>query len=175
MANTFVQIGSTVTVGAGGASTITFSSIPATYTDLQIVLSSRIAAASVVNIVYTSFNGDTTFGNYSHKFFQGDGTTPSSSSYSGSANTRFSGLDSGANSTTSTFSNNFIYIPNYTGSIEKYYSVDAVSENNATNSYQSFVGGRWSGTAAITSISLSDQSSTFAQHTTATLYGIKNS
>ena len=44
---TYIQIGSTVTVGAGGAANITFSSIPSTYTDLKLVWSARSARTAV--------------------------------------------------------------------------------------------------------------------------------
>ena len=40
MATTYKAI-STVTVGSGGAASITFSSIPATYTDLVLKISGR--------------------------------------------------------------------------------------------------------------------------------------
>ena len=51
----------TITVGAGGASTIEFTSIPQTYTDLCIKLSNRQSgtggSANVWDNYYMSFNG----------------------------------------------------------------------------------------------------------------------
>jgi hypothetical protein len=41
MATTYTLINSSVTVGSGGAADIEFTSIPATYTDLLLVLSGR--------------------------------------------------------------------------------------------------------------------------------------
>ena len=46
MANTYTLI-SSVTVGSGGASSIDFTSIPATYTDLCLVWSGRSAGSDV--------------------------------------------------------------------------------------------------------------------------------
>ena len=52
---------STVTVGAGGAATISFSSIPQTYTDLKIVFSGRSArTASAYDSLFVKFNSTTT-------------------------------------------------------------------------------------------------------------------
>lgn len=61
MANTY-QIIQTVTVGAGGAASIDFSSIPQTYTDLKILLSGRTNAndGSSGQWTYINFNGATT-------------------------------------------------------------------------------------------------------------------
>jgi len=57
---TYIQIASTVTVGAGGAADITFSAIPATYTDLLVV-----ASVTYASLGYVSSAGATasTFGN----------------------------------------------------------------------------------------------------------------
>jgi hypothetical protein len=77
--------------------------------------------------------------------------------------------------TASTFANNEVTIPNYTSSNFKSYSVDSVTENNATQAYAIFVAGLWSNTAAITSITLGLSSANFVQYSTAYLYGIKNS
>ena len=77
--------------------------------------------------------------------------------------------------TANTFSNFSTYIPNYAGSNNKSYSVDGVTENNATASYQIMYAGLWSNTAAINQITLVPDTLNFVQYTTATLYGIKNS
>jgi hypothetical protein len=72
--------------------------------------------------------------------------------------------------TASTFGNLSIYIPNYAGSADKNFSVDTVSENNATTAYTQIFTGVWANTAAITQITLS--LANFAQYSNAYLYGI---
>jgi len=166
--NTFVQIGSTVTVGSGGAATIDFASIPATYTDLLLKVSTRIGDSNTWSDFLVSFNGITT--NYSDRFLYGSGTSAASGTDSGAGlQTRTSTT---AN-TASTFGNTEIYIPNYAGSNYKSASYDQVSENNATGAIVILTAGLWSNTAAITSITLTPISSNnFVQYSTASLYGI---
>jgi hypothetical protein len=82
-----------------------------------------------------------------------------------------------ASSTASTFGNTLIYIPNYLSSNNKSFSVDNVTENNATAALASLIAGLWSNSAAITSIKfepLSPQTWTFNEYSTAYLYGISN-
>ena len=55
MANTFVLLAST-TVGSGGASSIDFTSIPATYTDLVVKVSGRIDYAQTGDYFKITFN-----------------------------------------------------------------------------------------------------------------------
>jgi hypothetical protein len=167
MPNTFIKIAA-VTVGSGGASSIDFTSIPQTYTDLVIKTSLRDTSSGVVQVINISFNGNTA--NFSNKNLQGNGSAASSFTQ-----TRRVLLSSSASSTTSTFSNGDIYIPNYAGATNKSFSADSVSENNATSSFQALDASLWSNTAAITSITLTPDSGSFAQYSTATLYGIKNS
>jgi hypothetical protein len=169
MPNTFTKIAS-VTVGAGGAASMSFTSIPATYTDLCIKLSGRSARAYIADNLFITFNSSG--GTYSMKALMGNGTSPTAASY---AVKYASFAIDGATATASTFSNQEIYIPNYAGSIAKSYSADSVSENNATDAQSDLVAGSWTGTAAITSIGLQPEVSTWVQYTTATLYGIKNS
>jgi hypothetical protein len=164
---TYIQIGSTVTVGAGGASTIDFTSIPATYTDLVIKLSGRYSA-STFDGHYIAFNGSTS--TFSGKYLYGSG----SSTVSGSL-ARYLGTINGTASTANTFTSTEIYIPNYSGSTNKSFSSDSVTENNATESYANMVAGLWATTSAITSISISLPTGNFVQYSTASLYGIKNS
>jgi hypothetical protein len=166
-ANTFVQIGSTVTVGSGGVATIDFTSIPATYTDLKIVLSSRNTADNVSASI--TFNNDTG-SNYSYRRIIGDGASGASDGTSGVANISIYASEP-SSFTATVFSNAEIYIPNYAGSNYKSTSIDSVLENNASTSYVTFVAGLWSSTSAINRVTLST-SLLFTQYSTASLYGI---
>ena len=80
-------------------------------------------------------------------------------------------LPTGAN-TANTFSNASIYFPNYASSNFKSISVDSVDENNGTAAYQWIDAGLWSVTSAITSVTLTSQTSTLAEFSSASLYGI---
>jgi hypothetical protein len=168
---TYIQIGSTVTVGLLGAATIDFTSIPATYTDLLVKLSARSnRAGETSDNVIISFNSSTA--NLSYRYLQGQGASAFSSSGSiGSIGTQDASL-----ATSSTFGNLDFYVPNYAGSNYKSTSSDSVEENNGTTAYGSLFASLWSNTAAITSISLKPQVGTlFVQYSTASLYGISKS
>lgn len=157
----------TVTVGSGGTSSIVFNSIPQTYTDLKIVVSGR-ADSTAITLV-GAINGSTS--NFTSRFLYGDGSTPASSN---AANSYWGNVNP-SNYTASTFGSTEIYIPNYTSSNNKSFSVDSTTENNATGSTIAIWAGLWSQTAAITSITLTIASSNnFVQYTTATLYGISS-
>lgn len=167
MANTYVAI-ATVTVGSGGAATISFSSIPSTYTDLLLKVSARTDQASVTSEINVTFNGSTS--SISYRGLYGNGSTAGSQTL-----TRHPILGTGSTATTSTFGNSEIYIPNYAGSNNKSSSADAVAESNTTTVFSYLNAALWSNTSAITSVTLTPDSGNFAQYSTATLYGIKNS
>lgn len=167
MANTFTLI-STITVGSGGASSIDFTSIPSTFTDLCLKVSGRMDNAAYSNDIFFKFNSSTS--TFTARYLQGTGSSsPISGSYA-----QFAGESNSASSTSSTFSNFEIYLPNYAGSNYKSYSVDSVTElNSATNNQLFLIAGLWSTTSAITSITLySATSANFVQYSTASLYGI---
>jgi hypothetical protein len=172
MANTYVAI-ATVTVGSGGASSIDFTSIPQTYTDLVVKVSARSdkTGQSYENIGI-NFNGSSS--NLSDKtLYTINGTSASSST---DASLGIIGQAALADATANTFGNTEAYIPNYTGSNYKSFSGDGVNENNTTAATLMLSAGLWSNTAAITSITLIPLYGTkFLQYSTATLYGIKNS
>jgi hypothetical protein len=166
---TYIQIGSTVTVGSGGSATIDFTSIPSTYTDLVLVASLRSTGTGTGS--HMTFNGSTT--GYDDLYVQGAGSgTPVSGADAGANTKIYVGNLQGTSTTSNTFCNTSIYIPNYAGSAYKSVSVDTVNENNNTTAYAAVIGGLWSNTSAITSIQLLS-AQTFAQYSTASLYGIK--
>ena len=171
MANTYVLINSS-TVGSGGATDITFSSIPATYTDLLLKISLRTTNPVIVENLQVNFNSSTT--GWGSREIYGDGAAAASATET--AIGRYTGLIPGSSSTTSTFSNADIYVPNYASANYKTMSVDSVSENNATTAYAVLSAVLWSNTAAVTSIIIKPTSAySFVQYCTAYLYGIKNS
>jgi hypothetical protein len=167
MPNTYTLISSN-TVGAGGVASVTFNSIPSTYTDLIVKASTRSSETQIYGTIKISFNGVTTNLISTQLYGTGSGV----GSYYDSTAIQPSG--NGANSTANTFSNFEMYIPNYTLSNYKSISIDNVQENNATAAYEEFFAGLWSSTAAITSITITGVS-TLNQYSTFYLYGIKNS
>lgn len=169
MANTFELI-SSVPVGSGGASSMNFNSIPQTYTDLCLKFSGRLSGSSYGNIQLT-FNG--TGSGYANKFLQGDGA----SAIAGSGNTTSLYLAvSNSSGGTSAFPSAEMYIPNYTSGNTKSTSVDQATEDNSSTAFLRLTAGLCP-TAAITSISIFPESGygNIVQHSTAYLYGIKNS
>jgi hypothetical protein len=171
MANTYVKIAS-VSVGVLGAATMDFTSIPATYTDLQVLISARSSKGTTADSLWIRFNGSST--SYSDRTLYGSGSAASSFSNAASGTAIYSGELNGSTSTASTFSNCSFYIPNYAGSTNKSTSTDAVDENNATAADAALTAGLWSNTAAITQITiLPSTGPLFVQYSTAALYGIK--
>lgn len=159
---------STITVGSGGAASIDFTSIPGTYTDLFLVCSLR-ASSATEDTGMLRFNGDSG-ANYVRRGLYGTGS--SAASFAQTTTFIAAGGYAASDFTANTFSNQSIYIPNYSGSTYKSTSTDAVSENNATRAYQYIWAGIWNNTAAITSMSLSASSGNLAENSTATLYGV---
>jgi hypothetical protein len=169
MANTFDKI-QTVTATASVAS-IEFTSIPATYTDLKIVLSSRSLQGNVYGGGALQFNSDTG-SNYRFKRLRADGSSVASDQ--GNPTTSITNWDmAGANATASIFGNIEIYIPNYQVATQKVVSIEYVGENNATEAHMGLLGGTYTGTGAITSIKLFSAGGNIVQYSSATLYGIK--
>lgn len=184
MANTYTLI-STVTVGSGGTSNITFSSIPQTYTDLVLFFSVRSNNSSAGSGLYESLvtrvNGSSSGGDYSSIILRGDGTGGVSNGYY-NLNVGWSmpgTYVNAANVAASTFSNFQMYVPNYTSSsIPKTLSSEGTAATNSANTVgaNSRGAGRYVPTTAITSISIAPEyGSGWVENSTAYLYGIKNS
>ena len=166
MANTYTLL-ETVTVGSAGASSIVFNSIPQTgYTDLAIKVSSRSSISSTLANIKITFNGSG--GVYTRKELYAENGAIGTEQVSDN----IVGDTSGNTATANTFGSAEIYIPNYTSSNTKCFSVDSVSENNITNSGMWMLGGLWSLTNAITSITIAPNTTTWMQYSTFSLYGV---
>jgi len=173
MANTFELI-STTTV-ATAAHAVTVSSIPQTYTDLAILISARSDNSGSSEMQF-AINSVTT--GYSNKMvYTNNGTSALSASASNAFYT-WGGAVVGSGATANTFSNCFVYFPNYSSTtIAKSMSSDATAENNATASIIWLNAGLNTTTAAITSLTFYCWQAfiNFVPGTTFTLYGIKKS
>ena len=176
MATTYTLINSSTLTTT--TSSVTFSAIPNTYTDLKIVCSLRTVGAVHYDILNINFNSDTG-SNYQtslnlYNFAGAVGTGGASSKTA--MNIAYINGDS---STADTFGNLEFYIPNYaTTGQARSVSVDAVEENNSTSNYLMWLAtSYWTNTAnAINSIYFVTNSATsFKTGSTFYLYGIKNS
>lgn len=160
----------TITVGSGGAASIDFTSIPATYTDLKLLFSIRTNRASTtVDGLGLKINNVAT--NQNMIILYGDG-----SSVGSATDTTINTAVVASTATASVFGNGEYYLPNYSGSTNKSVSGQSVNENNATLSYMYMVAGLWSQTTVINQLTLySINSATIIEYSSASLYGIKNS
>ena len=156
--NTYVAIAEQ-TLGSAAAS-VTFSSIPGTYTDLVLVLSVQDASG---NTFALQFNGDTST-NYSRTRLLGDGSAASSGRTTNATSMVFNYVGT----TTSEFSASIANVMNYSNATT--YKTALVRSNAAPVGTSASVG-LWRSTSAITSITI-NAGSTFATGSTFSLYGI---
>jgi len=175
MPNETLTLISTVTVGAGGAAQIDFTSIPQSATDIYILLSSRTDRASAVDLpVWLRFNSSST-SDYTIRNLFADGVTASSSISGPNFGDANMGYVPGVNTTSNTFGNMTITIPNYSSSTaSKSISADSVIENNGTYSKLSINAGIRTSTDAVSSVRiyLPSPTANFVQYSTASLYTI---
>lgn len=161
-------------VGAGGATNITFSSIPTTFDDLWLLMSGRWnLAANFAATTRIELNGSAV-ANYSQTWLRGNAGSATSTRHTAQTNWR-STIDPASTATASTFGNMSVYIPSYKNTSNfKQANMDFVSENNsATDYWLGFTAALWQGTSAITTLKILESSgSSLVQYSTATLYGI---
>lgn len=163
----------TTTVGAGGVSDITFSSISATYTHLQIRFLARTARANQEDNIQLRFNSDTG-GNYAAHVLYGDGASAGAFSDGTSISFNTRSVVAAASATSGVFGVGVIDILDYANT-SKYKTVRSLNgyDNNGTGQVR-LSSGLWMNTAAITSVTiLSANGANLSQYTQIALYGIK--
>jgi hypothetical protein len=165
----------TVTVGSGGSSYIEFTSIPATYSHLQIRIISRDSRASqTLNNIEFIVNSDTG-NNYAGHYLLGDGASAAAGVDGGStpqANVSL-GISSSASATASVFGTTVVDILDYanTNKYKTFRSLMGI-DNNGSGSIR-LRSGLWMSTSAITAIKMTPSTSgSFQQYSSFALYGI---
>ena len=163
----------TVTVGSGGSASVSFTSIPSTYTHLQVrgIYKTDFTGTGMTLETYIAFNSDTTSGNYKGHYLYGNGA-----SVQASVSTFQSGIEYGFAPRTgpsNTFSVAVIDILDYQNT-NKYKTIRSLSGGDGNGS--GAVGlwsSVWMNTNAITNITLLPYSSNWTQYSQFALYGIK--
>lgn len=160
--------GSVIVTTAG--TTITFSSIPGTFNNLQLVVCARTTKSALLENVLVGLNGDVS-ADYNLQGIYVSGTSAVAGNLSNGvvpvAITTAAGSSTANREGCAT-----TVIANYTGTTFEKTMNTAGSYDSGTNGLQSFqTGVVWTSTAAVTSIVLSPQSTTFVAGSTVTLYG----
>jgi hypothetical protein len=162
----------TTTLGST-TGTITFSSIPATYTHLQIRIMSRSTRSQTGDYIAMQFNADTG-SNYAYHGIGGDG---SAATAFGFATQTFMDVEraAAATATASVFGVSVVDILDYANT-NKYKTMRSLGgfDNNGSGEIY-LTSGLWQNSNAITSITLKAQggTSSFVQYSSFALYGIK--
>jgi hypothetical protein len=161
---------------------VTFDNIPQTgYTDLKIVMSVRGGTGnSNYDPIGVKVNGSTPSQQYKSLGGTGSGTvafgasndTFTASTAGGTwARMSSSGTQPGV-TTANVFSNDCLYLANYTSTLDKAWSYDTATENNATQAYVEMTAGSFVSTTGITSIAFALRDGSFVAGSTFSLYGI---
>lgn len=149
---------------SSAASTITFSSIPSTYTDLRLVLAvTDVSSSATIRLVFNSDTGT----NYSRTNLYGDGSSVISNRTTNATNiTMGNAITAG----TTAFFNADIF--SYAGATNKTALININNDRNGSGFVFSMVS-LWRSTSAINQIEINHNGGTMSTGTTATLYGIK--
>jgi len=146
---TYVALATTTLASA--TATVTFSSIPATYRDLVIVIDGTVGSAGAT---FINPNGDSSNLSYVRMYGTGSSTgsdTSRTGLYTAESNIIWQFLDYSATDKHKTF----------------------LVRANATGNQVAALAGRWASTAAITSLVIDHSTSDFQSGTTFSLFGIE--
>jgi hypothetical protein len=149
----------TVTLGSSAAS-VTFSSIPATYRDLRLIIAGTTSGGVNTALRFNSDSGSNYFG----VFMLGNGSTTASGSFGGASTFAYFGA------LWTTQGNTYADIMDYSATDKHKTLISRYS--NAANEAGAMAS-RWANTAAITTVQvITTSAATYAAGTTFSLYGV---
>lgn len=161
----------TITVGAGGSSTVTFNSIPSTYTHLQIRAISKDSRSNANTAFSIRLNSDSG-ANYSSHDLTGDGGGSVVSTASPGTTSIGIGNSSGG-SNANIFGAQIVDILDYANT-NKFKTVRTLGGHDQNGSgYLGLFSGNWRSTSAVTSITIIPLVANIQQYSSFALYGIK--
>lgn len=174
MANTFDKISKTVLTG--NSASVTFNSIPQTYTDLCLKISARTDEATSYSGVLIEFN-DNQGPNYSYVRMLGNGTGVAGAAGIENTQAYINFASNAGSNLANSFSNTEIYMPLYTTSTSSLpFGIQNCVPTNASEGYAGSQAHVFLGFGPITKIYIyASGSSNFVANSSFCLYGIKNS
>lgn len=157
----------TVTVGSGGTANVDFTSIPATYTHLQIrfILQSNTGDQSIL-----TFNNQKVSGDYRFHWLAGNGSAASAGASGTTDSIKF--IQSGTSTSGSVFNVGVIDILDYANTNKNKTVRTLTGRDNNGSGQVELTSGLWMKTEAINRITFIGQSS-WNQYSQFALYGIK--
>jgi hypothetical protein len=163
----------TQTVGSGGASSITFSSIPSTYTHLQLRMLARCAGGtSGGTFAQLNFNSDTG-SNYAYHLLQGNGSSTAAFGTGNQTIAISERFPLASDGSSSVFGTSIVDILDYVNT-SKYKTVRSLGGFDANGSgFVNLDSDLWMNTSAINRIDLTMYGGNFAQYSSFALYGVK--
>ncbi len=159
-------------VGTGSSGTITFSSIPSTYTHLQIRYIGRVTNSDTADNIFVQFNSDTG-SNYAWHYLQGDGASAAASGAT-SQSKILSGRVSAATAGSDVMGAGVLDLLDYSKA-NKYKTLRTLTGQDRNGGGVSVMtSGLWQNTAAVSTITITNGSGTnFTTTTQFALYGIR--
>lgn len=156
-------------------SSVTFSSIPNTYTDLAIRYSTRLASGgnngALLGIYWNSIQTQ-----YSSNYWYKDANNTVSSTSEGAQSNALAGVNNGSGTTANNFSTGEIYIPNYKiAYIKPFFSIAGTENTGNTSTFIYVTASSQQNTATISSIILECRAFSFVANSSFYLYGISSS
>ena len=167
-----MQLIQTITVTGSTTSSMSFTNIPQTATDLLILGSLRQNAGDIADQIEITLNSSSSS---IFDYIQLRGTGSSAASTGRASQRIWEVYGAGNTAPSNTFASLSLYLPNYANtSFNKKGFVDVVNENSGTEAWQTLLAGGWNSTSAVTSVQLNtrDVSLYFTVGSTASLYTI---
>lgn len=155
---------------SGSQATVTFSSIPQTYTDLEIEISIKSTRVSTLDNLITVVNSDTTAANYITQSFFGNNGSSSTPEENNSNIIDF--LLTATNSPGNVFTKGKILIPDYTDTTEyQSFRLETIALLATSQIYVGIGAIYWRNTAAVTDLEFSIENGNFTDGSVLTLIG----
>ena len=159
-----------VQVGSGGSAYLTFTSIPQTYTHLQLRMLTSAGDSDTEG--YIEYNGDYTTSNYYANRVFGNGGATGNSSFS-STSYIFNGWGTGNGSYVASVVDILDYSSTTKTKVTRNFTGFDLNSSSSNTAWIGQHSSTWNNTNAITSLRVRMYGSNFNQFTQATLYGIK--
>jgi hypothetical protein len=176
--NPFTLVGNydalaTVTVAAGGVSSISFAGIPTTgYSHLQVRAIVRDTGASYGYNVRLRFNGDSG-SNYTRHQLEGNGSSVSASGSSSAETSIPIAMTTGGTNLTGNFASFILDVLDYANTNKNKTARCLLGYDDNGSGYANLRSGSYMQTTAISSMTFESTGTLFAQYSQFALYGIK--